>query len=149
MTKILISGLVTIHLAANLWHGSAHTQLAIALPPGKTAFVFVVILIAPIVAAGLVWTRYISIGLWVFFLSMLCALLFGAYHHYVLVSPDNIGHLPGRSPESRSQFIASAAVIALLELASALVGAFSLGSHLTQPRAHGLLGKSLQAGKDQ
>lgn len=47
MTKILITGLVTIHLAATLWHGSAHT-----------------------------------------------AFLFGAYHHYVLVSPDNIGHLP-------------------------------------------------------
>jgi hypothetical protein len=135
MAKILITGLVTIHLAASLWHGSAHTQLAIGLPPEKNAFVYVVILIAPIVAAGLVWTRYISIGLWVFFLSMLGALLFGAYHHYVLVSPDNIAHLPGGSPESRSQFVTSAAVIALLELASALAAAFSLGSHSS--RAHG------------
>ena len=63
MTKILIAGLVAIHLAASVWHGSAHTQLAIALPPDKNAFVYVVILIAPVVAAGLVWTRYISIGL--------------------------------------------------------------------------------------
>ena len=136
MTKILISGLVTIHLAATLWHGSAHTQLAIALPPEKNAFVYVVILIAPIVAGGLVWTRYISIGLCVFFLSMLGAFLFGAYHHYVLVSPDNIGHLPSGSPESHSQFIASAAVIALFELASALTGAFSLGSRHVQSRTH-------------
>jgi hypothetical protein len=136
MIKILIAGLVTIHLAASLWHGSAHTQLAIALPPDKNAFVFVVILIAPIVAAGLLWTRYISIGLWVFFLSMLGALLFGAYHHYVLVSPDNIAHLPSGRPESHSQFIASAAVIALLELVSALVAAFSLGSHHARTRAH-------------
>jgi hypothetical protein len=136
MTKILITGLVTIHLAASLWHGSAHTQLAIALPPDKNAFVYVVILIAPLVAAGLVWTRYSSIGLWVFFLSMLGAFLFGAYHHYVLVSPDNIAHLPGGSPESHSRFITSAAVIALLELASALVGAFSLGSHHAPSRAH-------------
>ena len=134
MTKILITGLVTIHLAATLWHGSAHTQLAIALPPEKNAFVYVVILIAPIVAAGLVWTRYISIGLWVFFFSMLGALLFGAYHHYVLVSPDNIGYLPSGTPESHSQFIASAAVIGLLELASALYGAFCLGSHHAQSR---------------
>ena len=136
MTKILITGLVIIHLAASLWHGSAHTQLAIALPPDKNAFVYVVILIAPIVAAGLVWTRYISIGLWVFFLSMLGALLFGAYHHYVLVSPDNIAHLPSGSLESHAQFIASAAVIALLELASALVAAFALGSHHAPSRAH-------------
>jgi len=147
MTKILIAGLVTIHLAASLWHGSAHTQLAIALPPDKNAFVYVVILIAPIVAAVLVWTRYVSIGLWVFFLSMLGALLFGAYHHYVLVSPDNIAHLPGGSQESHSQFIGSAAVIALLELASALVAAFSLGSHHAPSQAH--LSNSLQPGKDR
>jgi hypothetical protein len=135
MNKTLITALVAIHLVASFWHGSAHTQLAIGLPIEKTIFVYVVILIAPIAAAALVWTRYISIGLWVFFLSMLGALLFGAYHHYVLVSPDNIGHLPAGSPESHSQFITSAAVIALLELASALYGAFCLGAHYTKSRA--------------
>ena len=134
MTKIGITALVTIHLAATLWHGSAHTQLTIALPPDKNIFVYIVILIAPIVAAGLAWTRYMAMGLWVFFLSMLGALLFGTYHHYVLVSPDNIGYLPSGTPESHSQFIASAAVIGLLELASALYGAFCLGSHHAQSR---------------
>jgi NADPH:quinone reductase-like Zn-dependent oxidoreductase len=129
MTRIVITALVVFHLVASFWHGSAHAQLAIALPPEKTIFVYVVILIAPIVAAVLLWTRYVSIGLWVFFLSMLGALLFGAYHHYVLVSSDNIGHLPVGSPESHSQFITSAAVIALLELTSALYGAFCIGSH--------------------
>jgi hypothetical protein len=137
MTRIVITALVGFHLIASFWHGSAHAQLAIALPPEKTIFVYVVILIAPIVAAVLVWTRYISIGLWVFFLSMLAAFLFGAYHHYVLVSPDNIGHLPVGSPESHSQFITSAAIIALLELASALYGAFCIGSHYASRRAHG------------
>jgi len=136
MTRIAITALVVVHLAATLWHGDAHTQLAIGLPPEKTIFVYVVILIAPIVAAGLVWTRYVSIGLWLFVLSMLGALLFGAYHHYVMVSPDNIGHLPVGSPESHSQFISSSAVIALLELASALYGVFCLGSHRARPRAH-------------
>ena len=136
MNRIIITGLIAIHLAATLWHGSAHTQLAIALSPEKTIFVYIVILIAPIGAAALIWTRYSRIGLWVFFLSMLGAFLFGAYHHYVLVSPDNIGHLPTGSPESHSQFITSACVIALLELASALYGAFCIGSHLAQSRAH-------------
>jgi hypothetical protein len=51
MNKIAITGLVTIHLTASIWHGSAHTQLAIDLPTEKTLFVYVVILIAPIVAA--------------------------------------------------------------------------------------------------
>jgi len=131
-----ITGLVTAHLAATLWHGSAHTRLAIALPPEQNAFVYVVIVIAPLVALGLVWTRYFPIGVWMFFLSMLGALLFGAYHHYVLISPDNIGHLPSGSPESHAAFIASAAVLTLLELASALSGAFCLGAHAAQSRAH-------------
>jgi hypothetical protein len=135
MNRMVITGLVVIHLAATLWHGNAHTQLAIGLPLEKTIFVYVVILLAPIIAAGLVWTRYRSIGLWLFFLSMLGALLFGAYHHYVMVSPDNIGHLPAGSPESHSQFITSAAAIALLELASALYGAFCLGWRYAQSRA--------------
>ena len=135
MTKIVISGLVAIHLAANVWHGSAHTQLAIALSPEKNIFAYVVILIAPIVAAGLVWTRHLSIGLWIFFLSMLGALLFGTYHHYVLVSPDNIGHLPSGTAELHSRFTSSAAVIALLALASALYGAYCLGSQHARTRA--------------
>ena len=132
-TNIVTTGLVAIHLAASVWHGGAHTQLAIALPPAKSAFVYIVILIAPIVAASLVWTRYFFVGAWVFFLSMLGAFLFGAYHHYVLVSPDHIGHLPSGSAEAHSAFIASAGVIALLELASALYGAFCLGSLLRTP----------------
>jgi NADPH:quinone reductase-like Zn-dependent oxidoreductase len=136
MTKLVITGLVIVHLAASIWHGGAHTSLAITLPAEKTLFVYIVILIAPIVAAALVWTRFFSIGLWVFFLSMLASFLFGAYHHYLLVSPDNIGHLPAGSPEAHSQFITSAAVIALLELAAALYGAYCLGrcrSQLPRP----------------
>ena len=132
MTRLLITALVAIHLAASLWHGNAHTRLAIDLPPAKTLFVFIVILIAPIVAAALVWTRYSSIGLWVLFLSMLGSFLFGAYHHYLLVSPDNISHLPAGSSEMHSQFITSAAVIALLELAATLYAAYCLGAYRSQ-----------------
>lgn len=135
MNKIIISGLVVIHLVATIWHGDAHTKLAIGLPPEKTIFVYVVILIAPIVALILVWTRFATIGLWVLAFSMVGALLFGAYHHYVLVSPDNIGHLPEGSAEAHSQFTSSAATIALLELAAALYATFCLGSRIAHSRA--------------
>ena len=130
MTKIAIAVLVAVHLAVAIWHGNAHTALAIALPPEKNAFVFVVILIAPLVAAILVWTRYVVAGVWTFFLSMLGALLFGAYHHFILVSPDNVGHLPIGSADAQAMFASSATAVALLELASALYGAFCLGSLL-------------------
>jgi NADPH:quinone reductase-like Zn-dependent oxidoreductase len=127
MTRFLISALVIVHLVATIWHGDAHQKLSVELEPSKTIFVYAVILIGPVIAALLVWTRFISAGLWVFALSMLGAFLFGAYHHYVLVSPDNIGHLPAVNPDAHSQFINSAAAIALLELAGALTGAFCLG----------------------
>ena len=128
MTNMAIAALVVIHLGITLWHGSAHTTLAIALPPAKNAFVLMVILAAPVLGGALVWTRYHRAGVWIFFLSMLGALLFGAYHHFVLVSPDNIGHLPHGSAEAQSSFITSAATLALLELASTLYGAFCLGA---------------------
>jgi hypothetical protein len=133
MAKIALTGLVAIHLAVTLWHGRAHTQLEILLPPEKNAFVYIVILVAPLVAASLLWTRYLLSGVWVLFLSMVGAFLFGAYHHYVLVSPDNVGHLPPGTADAHSHFMTSAAAIALLELASALYGAFCLGSHLGAP----------------
>jgi hypothetical protein len=128
MIKIAITGLVAIHVAVAVWHGNAHTALAIELRPEETAFVVVVILLAPLIAAPLVWTRYVRVGVWMFFLSMVGALLFGAYHHYVVVSPDNIGHLPHGSAEAQATFIASAGALAVLELASALYGAFCLGA---------------------
>jgi hypothetical protein len=109
-----------------MWHGDAHTRLDITLPFGKTVFVYVVIVLAPIAAAVLVWTRYQTSGVWLLFLSMLGAFLFGAYHHYVMVSPDNIAHLPPGPAAAQSQFIASAAVIALLELGTALYAVWCL-----------------------
>jgi hypothetical protein len=128
MAKIAIAILVALHIAIAIWHGSAHTALAIALSPEKNAFVFIVILIMPPVAVSLMWTRYVFMGVWMIFLSMLGALLFGVYHHYVMVSPDNIGHLPHGTAGARSTFVTSAAALALLELALALYGAFYLGS---------------------
>jgi hypothetical protein len=133
--KVVISLLAAAHLAATGWHGDAHTRLAVNLPPGKNVFVYVVILIAPIVSAGLVWTRLGVIGLYGFVLSMLGAFLFGVFHHYVMISPDNIGRLPAGSPEAHDQFIHSAAAIALLELASAIYGAYCLGKRQALGRA--------------
>ena len=136
MTRIVVVGLVGIHLLVAIWHGGAHTELAIELSPEQNLFVYVGVLLAPIVAAGLVWTRYSSAGLWLFMFSMLASHLFGVYHHYVLVSPDNIGHLPAATDFAHSRFINSAGILALIELLSALVGAFFVGSRYGQSRRH-------------
>ena len=134
MTRIVITAAVIVHLVASLWHGSAHTHLGIELSTQQTLFIYLVIIIAPVIAAILVWTRYASIGLWVFFFAMLGSFLFGVYHHYVLVSPDNINHLPPGTPQSHSYFVTSAGVIALIELASTLYGAFCVGRNYGRTR---------------
>ena len=136
MTRIVITALVVIHLAASLWHGNAHTHLGIELSTEQTLFVYIIVIIAPVVAAILACTHYVSMGLWLFCLSMLGSFLFGAYQHYMLVSPDNIHYLPAGTPESHSHFMISACVIALVEIGSALYGAFCLGTYHAPGRTH-------------
>jgi hypothetical protein len=41
MTKIVITGLVLVHLAASRWHGSAHTHLGIELSMEQTLLVYI------------------------------------------------------------------------------------------------------------
>jgi len=127
LQRSIITALVAVHLVANFWHSGAHTELAIDLSPIQLTFVIIAILLAPIAAGALVWTRFVTFGLWLLVLSMTGALLFGVYHHYILVSPDNIAHLPDGTHEAHARFIDSAAGLALLELAAALYGAFCLG----------------------
>ena len=133
--KLIISTLVIAHLIATLWHGDAHSTLGIDLPTLKTLYVFVVVLAAPIVSAILIWTRFTVFGVGLFAISMAGAFVFGAYHHYVLVSPDNIAHLPTALAEAHSQFIESAALIAIIELFSSFLGFLFLGhAYATQTR---------------
>jgi hypothetical protein len=134
MTRIVITAAVIVHLVASVWHGSAHTHLGIELSTQQTLFIYLVIIIAPVIAGILVWTRYVSIGLWVFFIAMLGSFLFGVYHHDVLVSPDNISHLPPGTPQALSRFVISAGLIALIELAATLYGAFCLRRNYGQTR---------------
>jgi len=125
--KPLVASLAALHLGVTLWHSGAHSELAIGLEPWKLAYAYAVIVIAPPVAAALLWTRFARPALWVFTATMVGSLLFATYHHYILVSPDNIAHLPEGTPEAHARFVSSAGWSALLELASGLVGAFYLG----------------------
>jgi len=134
MTKFVITTLVVVHLVLMFWHGGAHAELHIELSPAKNMFIYVVILTAPIVAAGLIWTRYVTMGLSLFVLSMISAFVFSVYHHYVLISPDHVHHLPGADLAAQADFVASAAVLSMLELGSALCGAFLLGAHRAPSR---------------
>ncbi len=129
MARIAVTVLGAVHLVVAIWHGATHTELAVVLSPAQNLFVYVVVVLAPLVAVGLLWTRYVTLALWLFLTTLCASLLFGTYYHYVFVSPDNIHHLPAGSAEAHARFALSAAILALVELASALCAAFVLGWH--------------------
>jgi len=129
MARIALTVLGAVHLIVAIWHGATHTELAVSLSPAQNLFVYIVIVLAPLVAVGLLWTRYVGLALWLFLIALCASLVFGVYYHYVLVSPDNIHHLPPGSAAAHARFALSAAILALIELASALCAAFVLGWH--------------------
>jgi hypothetical protein len=127
MARIALTVFGAIHLVVAIWHGATHTELAVALSPAQNLFVYVVVVLAPLVAVGLLWTRYVRLALWLFLTALCASLFFGIYYHYVFVSPDNIHHLPPGSAATHARFALSAAILALIELVSALCAAFVLG----------------------
>jgi hypothetical protein len=126
--KALVTFIVAAHLIGNLWHGDAHTILEIALPPMKTAFIVAVILVGPVAGAVLAWTRYTSLGYWLVGGCLTGSVLFSVYHHYVMISIDNVDHLPPGTPEGHAHFSNSAEFIALVALIGALRTFYAAGT---------------------
>lgn len=92
--RIWVTIVVLAHLVVNLLHGNAHTSLGVGLSSWQTIYVFSVILLAPLLALALSFTRYARDGLWLLLVSMLGSLIFGFLYHYVIISPDHVSHLP-------------------------------------------------------
>lgn len=114
--------LVVAHALVLLGHDAAHSDLAVHLKLWQTIFAYSVIVAAPIAAVTLVFTRHARLGFGLLAVSMLGSLLFGVYHHYILVSLDHVAHLP--AGESQGLFRLTAAVMAVVELAAAGFGAW-------------------------
>src|SRR3954468_3982183 len=92
--RFTLTVLAAIHLSVVLWHGGAPSDLAVALSRFQYLFVFVVILIAPLIATLLLWTPALGFALRIYATAMFASLLFGVYYHYLAVSPDNVHYLP-------------------------------------------------------
>jgi hypothetical protein len=86
--------IVVIHAVVVALHGLTHQKVRVPLSSLQTLFVSVVIVLMPIVAAVLLWTSFERIGRWLFLGSMMGALLFGIYNHFIEVSPDHISQIP-------------------------------------------------------
>lgn len=115
---------VLAHLVVNLLHGQAHRRLGVGLSNWQQAYVIAVILLAPLVALVLCFTRFARAGLWLLLASMLGSLIFGACYHYVVISPDHVAHLP--AGEARGLFRITALLLLITEALGVVVSAIAL-----------------------
>jgi hypothetical protein len=94
MVPLLATVTVLAHTVIVLLHGAAHQELNVALSLWQKNYAASVILLAPIVAAVLLWTRHGHTGFLLLTASMAGSLIFGLYYHYVAVSADHVSHIP-------------------------------------------------------
>jgi hypothetical protein len=69
----LITAILAFHVLALFVHKIAHRELRIFLDPWEHYFVWILVVIAPIVGAALAWTAYRRWGYAVFTISMFAA----------------------------------------------------------------------------
>ncbi len=115
------TSIVLAHLLVNIVHGIAHRELGVGLTPIGSAFVIAIVLAVPLVALGLVWTtRWRKLAFILLSISMLGSLLFGAYHHFLVGSPDHIHEQPTNS--WGTVFIVTAYGLLITEAIGAYIG---------------------------
>ena len=117
----VVTLVVVAHLVVNLLHGQAHTSLGVALASWQQVYVTTVILLAPLVALVLTWTRYARAGLWLLLFSMLASLIFGGLYHYIIISNDHVAHLP--PGDARGLFRVTALLLLITETVGVVVAA--------------------------
>jgi hypothetical protein len=118
--------IIALHAVVTTMHGAAHNTLNIVMNGWQNAYIFVVIVLLPLVAGYLIWKRARG-GYLILFLSMLGALVFGGYYHFVLAGADNVATVAHHAYRSWAQlFQVSAVLLALVELAGVVAGIVGL-----------------------
>ena len=126
-TRIALIALAAVQVIVTIWHGELRRELALALSPAQSLFAYVLLIVAPLLAVGLVWAHRARQALWLFLAAVSASLLFGIYFRYIILSPENIHRLPSGVAAAHAPFAVSAAIRALIELGLALGAAFMLG----------------------
>ncbi len=114
---------VAFHFVISLVHGVAHSSLHIDLKPWQTVYVLVVITLLPLISAFLLW-RASRGGFFLLLISMLGALIFGGYYHFIAAGADNVASLGLHSWAPAFQL--TAVLLAITEVAGVLTGLFGM-----------------------
>lgn len=122
--RLWITIAVFVHFIVVVLHGQAHTSLSVGLSNWQQWYVLAVIVIAPLIALILSFTRYARAGVWLLLASMLGSLIFGACYHYLIISPDHVAHLP--LGDARALFRTTALLLLVTETFGVAVAALAL-----------------------
>jgi ACR3 family arsenite efflux pump ArsB len=122
---VLLSAVAVLaHLVVSIVHGRAHEGLRVGLSNWQNIYVLTVIVIAPLIAMVLIWTRLARSGLILLVISMAGSLIFGVAYHYVVISPDHVSHIP--PGDAQGLFRTTALLLVLTELFGVVVGLWAL-----------------------
>ena len=109
---VALATIVLLHLVVSVVHGWAHAGAVVPVSTAANIFILLVIVVAPIVGAVMLWWSSPSGGAWLLAVSLAASLLFGVVNHFVLESPDHVAHVVA---EWRVSFAVTAVLLALTE----------------------------------
>ena len=113
---------VVIHFAVVVLHSIAHQLLSVNASPAQLAFIFPVIIVAPVVA-GFMLPKFEKFGTVLLTVSMIGSFIFGVYYHLVADTIDHVAHVAQLEPHRWSQmFVATSYLLAISEALGAVVG---------------------------
>jgi hypothetical protein len=87
------TAIVVMHVLLHGLHGLAHNEIPIPLSLLQGLFVGGMVILAPIIAASLLWTPLYRIGSWLLLGSMAGSLLSAIYNHHLVISPDHVSQV--------------------------------------------------------
>lgn len=120
-TAVVVSHAIVVAL-----HGLAHEKIPVPLSLFQSLFVGSIIVLAPIAAMILLWTPFQLAGSWLLLSSMVGAILFGLYYHFIAISPDHISQVP--FTDLGILFQITAILLFLTEGFGCVIGAWALSS---------------------
>jgi hypothetical protein len=120
--KKIALAVVAIHFVVVVLHSIAHQTLSVNASPAQLAFIFPVIIVAPVVA-GFMLPKFEKFGTVLLTASMIGSLVFGVYYHLIADTIDHVAHVAQLEPQRWSQmFVATSYLLAISELLGAVVG---------------------------
>ena len=120
--KKIALAVVAMHFVVVVLHSIAHQLLSVNASPAQLAFIFPVIIVAPVVA-GVLLPRFEKFGTVLLTASMIGSFVFGVYYHFIAKTIDHVAHVAQLEPHFWSQmFLATSYLLAISELLGAVVG---------------------------